>query len=765
MPNSMENFSTSRLLLNRLRQMMAGSGTARDRLDGVAKLIAGTMVADVCSIYLRTSADLLELVATEGLLPDAVFQTRLKLTEGLVGQIAMTAQPLVIQDAPRHPAFSYRPETGEDPYHAFMGVPVLRGGTVIGVLVVQNRTERKYSEEEVETLQTVAMVIAEICASDLQANGDHGFAEIELKPTGYQSLTGRIVSEGIAVGTARLHDVVVPAARFFATDSREEGRRLGEALNELRASIERLMTSETTPLWGEPRDVLETFQLLASDPSWANRLREGVMAGLTAEAAVDRARREHRARIDKVRDPYMRERLHDLEDLDNRLLRILGGAGSALQRISGAGSAGGEPEKIVLIARRLGPAELLEYRDAGLAGLVMEEAGASSHAAIVARALRIPTIGGVPRVISRLEDGDRIIVDAEEGRVHLRPDTETLEAYDARFQLRGEREAEMSALRKLPSCTKDGVNIDLMLNAGLRLDIDQMEPTGAAGVGLFRTEFQFLVAETLPKTEDQIAFYRRVLDMAGDKPVLFRTVDLGGDKFLPGLEVVREENPALGIRSIRLALAKPGFFRRQIRALIRAASGRPLSMMFPMVTTPSEFREARALVNKEIAWTRERGHVLPTEIKVGCMLEVPSLAFSFDKLAGEADFISLGTNDLMQFFFAADRNTPELAERYDMISTSALRFLSDISATCQRIGMPVSICGESTGRPVEALALIALGFRRLSMPAAGIGPVKRMVRSVHLESFTSDFRARLERSNGPFRKDLLALIAEHGVQV
>jgi phosphotransferase system, enzyme I, PtsP len=760
MANQMLNHSTSRLLLNRLRQMMAGTGSARERLDSVVTLIANTMVADVCSIYLRTSAEELELVATEGLLAEAIFQTKLQLDEGLVGQIAVTAQPLAIQDAPRHPAFSYRPETGEDPYHAFMGVPVLRGGSVIGVLVVQNRTERRYTEDEVETLQTVAMVIAEICASDLQANGETGFAEIELRPTRYVTLSGRVVSEGIAVGQARLHDVVVPAAKFFATDPEGEEDRLNMALEELRQSIDRIMTSETSPLWGEPRDVLETFRMLASDPSWADRLREGVRSGLTAEAAVDRARREHRARFEKAKDSYLRERLHDLEDLDNRLLRILGGVADAPTHVSAEGS-----EKIILVARRLGPAELLEYRDAGLAGLIIEEAGTSSHAAIVARALNLPTISGVPQMISRLEDGDQVILDAEEGRIHLRPDAETLEAYEARLRLRGERQAELVALRDLPSSTRDGVQVELMLNAGLRLDVDQLEPTGAAGVGLFRTEFQFLVSETLPKVSEQIAFYTRVLETVGDKPVLFRTVDLGGDKFLPGLEVVREENPALGVRSIRLALEHRGLFRRQLRALIRASADRPLHLMFPMVTTSMEFLEARDLVHEEMEWTRSRGHDMPTELKVGCMLEVPALAHVLDRLAGETDFISIGTNDLMQFFFAADRNTPQLAERYDMISTSALRFLGDIANTCQRVGLPVSVCGEATGRPVDALALIALGFHRLSMPAAGIGPVKRMVRSVHMEDFRADFRARLQKSNGPFRKELLGLIADHKVQI
>ncbi|MEO1473323.1 MAG: phosphoenolpyruvate--protein phosphotransferase [Pseudomonadota bacterium] len=742
------------MLLNRLRQMMATEGSTRDRLDKVVQLIAGNMVADVCSIYLRTPEDELELVATEGLRAEAVSSTRMRFDEGLVGQIAMTAAPISIQDAPRHPAFSYRPETGEDPYHAFLGVPLLRGGRVVGVLTMQNRTERVYGDEEVEALETIAMVLAEVVANEAQGDDTFALPSVAMKDQRPATLRGRVLSEGIGVGQARLHDPVVPAAKFFAENPATEARRLDEALDDLKASVERLLTSEISALGDDPRDVMETYKLLANDPSWAEKLHEGVRGGLSAEASVDRVRREHRARMESSRDPYLRERLHDLEDLDNRLLRALGGSEAPRAETGG-----------VLVARRLGPAELLEYRDSELQAIVLEEAAASSHAAIVARALGITTVGGMEGLITRVESGDQVVVDGETGVVHIRPDQSLLDSYATRMTLRSERQEEFRALRDLPAKTLDGVEIQLMLNAGLRLDLDHLDTTGAAGVGLFRTEFQFLVYDTLPKLDDQIALYGRVIASAAGKPILFRTLDLGGDKMLPNLNRQREENPALGWRSIRFALDMRGLFRRQLRALIRATNGGELSVMFPMVTTAQEYFEARDLLFEEIDWSTSRGFAKPASLRVGAMLETPAFAHALEDIGDAVDFVSIGTNDLMQFFFAADRMSPELSGRYDLVSRPAMRFLRDVSRTCRRLGVDVSVCGEHTGRALEALCFIALGYNRLSMPASGIGPVKKMVRSVNLEAFKTAFFELIDERNGPFRNEVLALAAEHDIQV
>ena len=734
--------------------MARGEG-GRERLNSVVALIAATMVADVCSIYLRTPNDDLELVATEGLRSEAVASTRLKMDEGLVGQISLTAQPLSIQDAPRHPNFSYRPETGEDPYHAFLGVPILRGGHVTGVLTVQNRTERVYEIDEVETLQTIAMVIAEVIAAEtlqlMAAQSGDGTARL-MRP---ETLKGRIVSGGLGIGKARRHDPEVPAAKFFAEDVEQESLRLAAALQTLRTSIDTLLAGDGSYLEHDPLDIMEAYRMLANDPGWATRLSDGVKAGLSAEASVDRARREHRARLENARDPYLRARLNDLEDLDNRLLRILGGS-------DGQGMAAGA-EGAVLVARRLGPAELLEYSSAGLVALVLEEPAATSHAAIVARALDIPTLGNVANITTLLDAGDDMIVDAELGEVHLRPDEGVVSAYKARVNLRSQRQEIYKQLRDEKAVTLDGVEINLMLNAGLRLDIDHLSETGADGIGLFRTEFQFLISEKLPSLSEQTELYSYVIDAARGRPVLFRTLDIGADKLLAGYPATTEDNPALGWRSIRFALDRPGLFKRQLRALIRAAAGRPLSLMFPMVTVASEFHRAKRLLDEELDWAKQRGRPVPLEISVGAMLETPSLVYELDALAGHADFISVGTNDLMQFFHAADRMAPEINERYDMLSRPALTFLGSIAEKCAKLGLKVSVCGEAAGQPLDALALLAIGFRQLSMPVGSVGPIKRMIRSMHLDEFSKAIETALAKSNGSFRNDLLGIARQHDI--
>lgn len=727
---------------------MAAEADTQSRLTQVVRLIAGTMVADVCSIYRRTGDDRMELIATEGLREDAVHRTFLAIDEGLVGQIAQTAQPLSIQDAPRHPSFSYRPETGEDPYHAFLGVPILKGGRVEGVLTVQNRTARVYQDDEIDSLQTIAMVLAEIvpAATGGSAQPD---AVKENRPL---NLQGRSLCGGLGMGRVRLHDPVIPAARFFAEDPAVEEHRLENALEELHLSIDRLLAAEIGGLWGEPREVIEAYKLLASDPTWAEKLREGVRGGLSAEASIDRLRREHRARFEKVKDPYLRERLHDLEDLDNRLLRMLAG-GDQLNGDDRPKS--DEPE--ILIARRLGPAELLDYGKAGFAAIVLEEVATSSHAAIVARGLGIPTVGAIDGLLTQVSRGDTIIVDGEDGRVHLRPDEDLLKAYANRRSVLSERQAAFAALRDEPTESKDGVSVRLLINAGLGLDTEHLDGTGADGIGLFRTEFQFLMSEKLPSVTDQIDLYKHVLESAKDRPVYFRTLDLGGDKLLPNLNDAREENPALGWRSIRFALDRPGLFRRQMRALLRASEGKPLSVMFPMVTSAHEFRRAKSMLMEECAWGKRRGFDGPSHLDIGAMLETPAFAYALEDIHDEVDFLSIGTNDMLQFFHAADRMTPLVSERYPFVSRPVMRFLAQVFETCQRLNLPVSICGEGAGRPLEALCLIGLGYRSLSMPGGGIGPVKRMLRSLDLSQFGPAFAELLQKRDPALREGVLEL--------
>ncbi len=743
-PTRPQGAGGARLLMSRLRGLMANRADDPTRLGQVVRLISTTMVADVCSIYVRMSDSSLLLMATEGLLPEAIGRTRLSETEGLVGLIASSARPKRLKNAPSHPRFSYRPETGEDPYHGFMGVPILRGGRVLGVLVVQNRTERNYDDEELEALQTIAMVLAEIVASTIDSRVD-----LDLRATGAAEFNGRTLNEGLGLGVVHLHDPVVSAARFFAEDPEEEAARLDQALAALRRSIDTMLNRATPVLFGESRDVLETYRLFAHDPSWEARLHDAVQSGLSAEAAVDRARREHRARMANARDGYLRERLHDLEDLENRLLRHLSGdEASDNQPTPGS----------VLVASRLGPAELLEYRDSKLAGVILEEGGAGSHAAIVARALGIPAIGDCEGVVSRAEQGDEVIIDADSGVVVIRPSSDLLQTYRERIALSGEQKALYAKYRDLPAETLDGQVFELAMNAGLSFDLDHLDDTGAQSVGLFRTEFQFLSSETVPGLEQQSEFYEEALEKVAGRPIVFRTLDLGGDKVAPFMGGDREENPALGWRAMRLALDHPYFFRRQLRALIRASRKRTLRIMFPMVCSVEEFEDARRLVDAEMEWAVKFGRETPDELYVGAMVETPSFAMSIRALKGKADFLSVGTNDLMQFFFAADRENKRVASRYDILSRPALRLLKQIADDAAEIEIPIAVCGEAAGRPAEALALACLGYRRLSMQAGRIGPIKRMLRGMDLAKISPEVISLIDSDTHEIRKELLKLL-------
>ncbi|MBL8536510.1 MAG: phosphoenolpyruvate--protein phosphotransferase [Hyphomonadaceae bacterium] len=751
MPGS-ANVGGSRILLRKLREIMEAEAEAQVRLDRLVAMIASTMVADVCSIYL-TRGSFHELFATQGLKPEAVHKTRLKSSEGLVGLVAESAQPLNIADAPRHERFSYRPETGEDPYNAFLGVPIVRSERTFGVLVVQNRTSRLYGDDEVEALQTIAMVLAEMVASG--AFGDlSGLAEVEARPSRPELLAGKSFSDGLAIGTAVLHEPHAPLGRVIAEDPVKEEARLDAALAYVRASLAEMVDGDPGRISGASREVLDSFVMLAADPSWETKLKHGVRAGLSADAAVERVRGEHRAKFNAARDPYIRERQHDFEDLDNRLLRALAGADGAAQRAM--------PEDAILIARELGPAEVLDYGGERLRGIALEEGSNTAHAAIVARALGLPVVGLLPGLLSRVEAGDRVILDGERGEVRLRPQPEVLSTYKQRLNLRSARAAEFARLRDTPTVTRDGVRVSLLLNAGLALDVHHLDETGAEGIGLFRTEFQFMVSETLPRLESQTLLYRDVLEAAGDRPVTFRTLDLGGDKVLPYVAAEREENPALGWRAIRIGLDRPALLRYQLRALINAAGGRRLRVMFPLVTTVAEFDAARALLDREVGWAREHGRAAPAKVEVGVMLEAPALAWALPELAGRADFLSIGTNDLMQYFFASDRGNPRVSERYDILSPPALRFLKRIREDADAAGLPLSICGEAAGRPIEAMAFLALGFRRLSMPASGIGPIKRLILSLDTRAAGEAVEALLASSSASIRADLAAMAETQG---
>jgi phosphotransferase system enzyme I (PtsP) len=747
-----------RVLLRRLREVMAEPVSAQERLDKIVVLIAANMVAEVCSVYVLRVDGTLELYATEGLNKEAVHQTVLRSDEGLVGLVASEANPINLSDAQNHPAFSYRPETGEEIYHSFLGVPVLRAGNTLGVLVVQNRARRTYTEEEEEALQTTAMVLAEMIASgELSAIAKPGAEPAARRPL---QLTGISLNDGIALGHVVLHEPRVVITNFIADDVPKELKRLEAAVETMRSDLDVLLERGEVADGGEHRDVLEAYRMFAYDRGWVHRLEEAVATGLTAEAAVERVQSDTRARMLRATDPYLRERLHDLDELANRLMHQLLGQDYAPARDR-------LPENAILVARAMGPAALLDYDRKRLRGLVLEEGGPNSHVAIVARALGIPAVGEIANATGVADPGDAIIVDGATGDVHVRPSPDMEAAYIERVRLRARRQLQYLALRDKPCVTKDGEKITLMINAGLPVDLPHLDETGAVGIGLFRTELQFMVAATFPRTAEQFSLYRAVLDAAGDKPVTFRTLDIGGDKVLPYMRNVEEENPALGWRAIRLGLDRPGLLRSQVRALLRAAGGRDLKVMFPMIATVEEFDEARSLVERELTHLRRHSHKLPERVEVGTMLEVPSLLYQLDELLQRVDFLSVGSNDLVQFFYAADRGNSRVAERFDAISAPVLRALKAIADKGRTHVKPVTLCGELASKPIGALALVAIGYRALSLSPSAVGPVKAMLLELNAGKVAALMKPLIESPAGsvPIRERLKAFAAAEGLQI
>ena len=743
-----------RRLLARVRDVMAGAGTAQQRLDRITNIIAADMVAEVCSVYVRRAGDVLELFATQGLQPSAVHSTRLRVGEGIVGDIAARARPLALADAQKHPSFVFRPETGEEIYHSMLGVPILRDGRVVGVLAVQNRTQRRYGEEEVETLQTVAMVLAELVVGEL-------ISRDELRPVigGAMAplcLQGMRLGSGVGAGEAVLHRPRFHITRWVADDPATEHDRLARAISEMHGALDEMFQASELAGGGEHRDVLEAYRMIAEDAGWLERIDEAISSGLTAEAAVEKVHNDIRARMSQVTDPYLRERIHDLDDLANRLLGHLIGeaeptAGMPL------------PEEVILVARSMGPAQLLDYDYSRLRGVVLEEGSHTAHVAIVARALDIPAVGNAKDVLSKVEPGDPLIVDGDNAQVFIRPGEDARRAFVESLRTREERKAVYASLRDLPAVTLDGQSISIKINAGLPIDLRLLDDSGADGIGLYRTELLFMVAADFPGVEAQRRLYADVLDKAQDKPVIFRTLDVGGDKVLPYWQRYAEENPAMGWRAIRVSLDRPDILRQQLRALIRAAASRELRLMFPMIAEVAEFKAARAWLDKELKWEKELGFPPPSKFSVGAMLEVPSLVLQLPALLKQVDFISVGSNDLFQFLFASDRGNPQLSERYDLLSPLVLTLLRSVAEQCRAAGTPVSLCGDMASRPLEAMALIGAGFRDLSVTPSSVGPIKAMIRSLSVLALCEYMNSLYDLDQHDTRQKLGSFAQEHGV--
>ena len=603
------------------------------------------------------------------------------------------------------------------------------------------------------------MVLSEMIAAARLVDGAR---RGRMRSAGPLRLAGLKLVAGMAKGEAVFHQPRVIVEHTVADDTEAERARVYAAFRRMREQIDTMTKEAEFGTVGEHQEILETYRMFAYDEGWSRRINEAIDSGLTAEAAIERVQQRTRARMREIDDPLLQERMHDLEDLSNRLLRIVSGRmGTAAQT--------GLTRDTVLIARNLGPAELLEYDRRRLKAVLLEEGSLTAHMTIVARAMGVPVVGRLPghppqRQRARGHPGRR------RQRQRHRPAQPP-----ADLRLRSphgpEPEAPRPIRRASASCrhaTKDGIAVSVMVNAGLAEDAAALELTGGDGIGLFRTEFQFLVSATLPGRERQQRLYSKVLESAGDRPVTFRTLDIGGDKALPYLADAKDEaeNPAMGWRALRLSLDRSTLMKAQARALIEASAGRVLRVMFPMISEPWEYEEARGLIEEQLEWARKSKRKLPSRVEFGAMLEVPSLAEMLDQLLPRVDFLSIGTNDLTQFLFAADRADPRLAERYDWLSPAILRFLQARPRSPRdAANVPVRLCGEMGGRPLEAMALIGIGAENFSITPAAVGPIKAMVRSLDAGAVRQRLDQLLKRPPRNLRKALTDWARRHSVAI
>lgn len=749
---------TARNILTGLRSIMASRANAQTKLNQVVDTIAEAVSSEVCSIYLRRDG-LLELFATRGLNAEAVHVTKLAMGEGLTGYIAKNVETLNLDEAASHPDFQYRPETGEEKFHSFAGVPIIRNQQSIGVLCAQHVDPRRYSEMEIEAFQTAAMVLSELISS-ADFVDDNVAEEAAAVDVSANRLSGLKLVKGKASGHAVFHQPRVKIEHTVAEDTEAERHRVYSAFDKMRDQIDQMTSQAEFGVGGEHEEVLETYKMFAYDEGWSRRINEAIDSGLTAEAAIERVQQHTRMRMRQIDDPLLAERMHDLEDLANRLIRIVSGQ-------MGTAAKMGLRQDTILIARNLGPAELLEYDRRKLKGVILEEGSLTAHVTIIARAMGIPILGQVKNIRQVVREDDPLLLNVDENVVFVRPGPSVEEAFETQLELSQKKRAAYSELRDKEAITKDGVKITVNINAGLRDDLALLNLTGADGIGLFRTEFQFLVAATMPGRAGQTRFYRDVLDAAGDKPVIFRTIDIGGDKPLPYFQASesKEDNPAMGWRAIRIGLERDALMKVQARALLTAAAGRQLNVMFPMVAEPWEFDEAKAVFENQRAYLQGQKKRLPSQIRYGAMLEVPALAECLDLMADRLDFLSIGTNDLTQFLFAADRSNPKLAERFDWMSPAILRFLRRVAGNAEELGINLSVCGEMGGRPLDALTLLGLGIRNLSITPASVGPIKAMVRSLDLGQATVAIKKILDDAPAEPRTILQQWANDNGVDL
>ncbi|MGD8407306.1 MAG: phosphoenolpyruvate--protein phosphotransferase [Thiohalophilus sp.] len=715
-------------MLDTLRRLIEEVNLARNleqALEIIVRRVKQGMEVDVCSVYLTEQDNgHYVLKATDGLNPDSVGKVRLSQERGLVGLVAKRAEPVNLDNAPEHPRFCYFPESGEEPYHAFLGVPIIHHRKVVGVLVVQRHSSEKFEESGVTFLITIAAQLAGAIAH-AEVSGDvEGFGEqAHAQSHDTRPISGLPGAPGVAIGVAK---VVYPLANLSAVPDRRtsnidaELMAFNAALSAVKKDLKKLSDQFVDKLPAEDHALFDVYMLMLDSDTLAGQTRQRIEAGNWAQGALRQTIEDHERIFREMEDSYMRERVDDVRDLGQRIL-------SHLQQDSQKPLE--YPDHTVLVGDEISAAMLAEVPTDKLAGVISVRGSRTSHVAILARALGVPAVMGATDVpVSRM-DGARVIADGYSGRVYVTPAHAILEEYQRLVDQEFELTEELKALRELPSETLDGEHIPLYANTGLLSDMTPTRESGAEGIGLYRTEFPFMIRQRFPGEDEQRANYRQVLETFNPRPVVLRTLDIGGDKALPYFPI-QEENPFLGWRGIRITLDHPEIFLVQIRAMLLASIGlENLNILLPMICDVKELIDSLSLIHQAYEELLEEGQDIRMP-KVGVMIEVPSAVYQAGNLAKRVDFLSIGTNDLTQYLLAVDRNNSRVAELYDSLHPAVIRAILQVVDSARVHGKPVSVCGEMAGDPAAAILLLGMGIHSLSMSVSSLLRVKWVIRNL-----------------------------------
>lgn len=729
-------------IIKNIRQALSEKEKPAERLKHILNLIAEGLNADAAACFTAVDETSLELLSAAGD-DDADLPRTIRFGEGFIGEIAASKRSLSCSE-----------NVGYG-FNAALGAPLLRWNKTSGLIVLFNRGVRIYQIDELETLDTLCLFLTETLSSEEMVS----YKKELVKSRGLNfkdHLKGVVLNKGFGVGSAVVHRRRQAITEIFAQDKLKEQARLDDARERMNKSLDEKFNSTRLGL-GEHTDILETYRMFARDKGWYKKISQNIESGLTAEAAVERAYEDMWNKMSGTNDVYLKERLHDLRDVADRLRSFLSGDDKSdmLQT----------DDDIIIIAQTMGPADLMDYDYKKIRGLIIEDGTPTMHVAIVAKALNIPVIAKIYGIYKDVKDHEILAIDGENGFVYVNPSEELIRKFKSRQKNMSELLSQLAKLKRFANKTLDGVRISLNVNIGLDFDFDYIDSTKCDGIGLYRTEIPFMSSEKMPDVARQTEFYKKLMDKSGRKKVIFRSLDVGSDKLLPYWSNMKEDNPAIGWRSIRITLDRRAILRKQMKAFLTAAAGKELNVMFPMIASLEEFTEAKETLMLEYEKQKRHGAPLPAKMNVGLMIEVPSIIFQLDDVLKVADFISVGTNDLAQFIFACDRGNPRITERYDVLSAPFLRVMREIVKKADKAGVPCSVCGEMAGIPVEAMALIGLGYRRLSMAGSAYAPVKNMVRTLRVDDITDYIQTLLKSPKRSLRAQLYAYAYDHGIAI